>query len=294
MDRIEHFPLTHIPMQSLSLRLARSAIKMHHAPSWRVDKLNPVHDLIICLTGRGHYQIGDNAEPIVLEPGDAMLIPAYTRFRGRHGGGEALFTGIAQHFSLDLFNRGDVIRQFSLRPSARLPNWDSFERMVQTYRETSPDGGTTLTQHHLFMVLLLAHLESAFLGWQTEASEPNTQDQLSLQIMLVAARLSSDPLGSVVNEALSQVPYNADYFRRAFRDRIGLTPQKFRELKRMEFAANRLGMGLSVKAVAGELGFSDPYFFSRMFKRHLGDSPARYRDKKAADADAETGTGTDA
>ncbi|MEM9522898.1 MAG: helix-turn-helix domain-containing protein [Pseudomonadota bacterium] len=47
-----------------------------------------------------------------------------------------------------------------------------------------------------------------------------------------------------------------------------------REFKRMQFAANRLGMGLSVKAVASELGYSDPYFFSGMFKRHLGASPS--------------------
>ena len=46
-----------MPMRSLSLRLARSTIRMHHGPAWRIDKLNPVHDLIICLTGRGLYHI---------------------------------------------------------------------------------------------------------------------------------------------------------------------------------------------------------------------------------------------
>ncbi len=125
--------------------------------------------------------------------------------------------------------------------------------------------------------LLLAYLEEAFVEWQVERSVPESKDRLSMQIMLVASRLSADPLGAGVEDALASVPYNEDYFRRAFREKIGLTPQKFRELKRMEFAANRLGEGLSVKLVAAELGYTDPYFFSRMFKRHLGVSPSTYR-----------------
>ena len=101
-----------------------------------------------------------------------------------------------------------------------------------------------------------------------------------MQIMLVASRLSTDPLGNVAEEVLAAVPYNADYFRRAFRDRIGVTPQKFRESKRMEFAIHRLQMGATVKTVAAELGFRDPYFFSRQFKRHVGASPSHYRARR--------------
>ena len=73
------------------------------------------------------------------------------------------------------------------------------------------------------------------------------------------------------------MPYNPDYFRRAFRDRVRMTPQKFGELKRMEFAARRLGMNCSVKEAAAELGFADPDFFSRTFKRHIGASPLKCR-----------------
>ena len=32
-----------------------------------------------------------------------------------------------------------------------------------------------------------------------------------------------------------------------------------------------------VKRVAAELGYSDPNFFSRMFKRYIGSSPSSYR-----------------
>ncbi len=283
MDKIEHSVLSHIPMRSLSLRLARSTIKMQHNHTWKVDKINPVHDLIICLTGRGIYRFDDTPDDVELSEGMAMLIPAYTRFRGSHAGGEVAFTGIAQHFSLELFGRGDFIQNTTLRRSARLPNWETLGPMVRLYRETAHFGSTTLSQHHQFMVLLLAFLEAAFLGWQTPEENTETQDHLSVQIMMTASRLSSDPLGAGVDELLSDIPYNQDYFRRAFKQRIGLTPQKFREMKRMEFAASRLGMGVRVKAVAAELGYTDPYYFSRQFKAFLGSSPSTYKGRNTDD-----------
>ncbi len=104
------------------------------------------------------------------------------------------------------------------------------------------------------------------------------QDALSLHIMLTAARLSADPLSENALEAvMARVPYNADYFRRAFSERIGYTPQKFLEFKRMEKAVHILGTGRSVKETATEVGYGDPYFFSRMFKRYIGASPSSFR-----------------
>jgi AraC-like DNA-binding protein len=279
MDKNEHTPLSLIPMKSLSLRLARSAIKMKHDKHWKIDKLNPTHDLIISLQGIGVYQMDGRSDTFELHPGQAFLIPAHTRFRGEHWGGDQDYIGVAQHFSLDLFGSGDLVRQMVLRDPVTLKHWSDLAPMVRMYREISPFGYTTLAQHHQFMVILLAYLEAAFVDWRTEHEELESQDQLSIQIMMVASRLAADPLGAGLEEALRDVPYNQEYFRRAFRDRLGQTPQKFRELKRMEFAANRLGKGVTVKAVAAELGYSDPYFFSRMFKRYMGTSPSSYREK---------------
>ncbi len=46
---------------------------------------------------------------------------------------------------------------------------------------------------------------------------------------------------------------------------------------RMNHAARLLqAMGASVKQVAGELGFSDPFHFSRVFKRTMGVSPSQF------------------
>lgn len=276
MDETEHFTLSSLPTQALKLRLARSAIRMNHAPTWRINKINPVHDLVICLTGAARYEIAP--DDVTLSPGEALLIPAGQRFRGHHLSGDS-YTGVAQHFTLELFGRGDILQQMNLRRKVQLRNWQVLGPVVEHYRDTAPRDDTTLAQHHQFMVFLLSYLESAFIGWKDQTAEDMAgQDALSLLIVLTATRLSSNPLApDALERALSTVPYNADYFRRAFRDRIGLTPQKFLESKRMEKAVHILGTGQTVKDTAFEVGYSDPFFFSRTFKRYIGASPSSYR-----------------
>ncbi|MBT9371831.1 AraC family transcriptional regulator [Rhizobium sp. CSW-27] len=276
MDKNEHGPLAAIPVQALSLNLTRSAIKMLHSPSWRIDKTNAVHDLVICLTGRAVYEIG--GEQVVMEPGSAMLIEANTRFIGRTVSSD-LYTGVAQHFTLDVFGRMDLISQMEIRRAVRLPRWEMLAPLVRHYRETVPLSSITLPQHHMFMVFLTQFIEAAFLGWreQQEASVDNP-DALSLAVMVAASRIAADPLNDgIVETVLASIPYNLDYFRRTFRRQVGLTPTKYQEFKRMERAMGLLAGGRSVKQTAAFVGYSDSYYFSRMFKHYIGVSPAGYK-----------------
>jgi len=278
VQKNEFFSLAQLPVKALTLRLPQPPIRMQHDESWIVDKLNAYHDLIVCLGGKGVYEF--ESKKVTLEPGDVLLIPAFTRFYGRHGGGSESYTCLAQHFSLELFSDGDMIDQLELECSVTLPRWESLAPLVNLYCDTNTSNTTSLTQHHQFMVILLAYLDEAFISWKKDVSRPPTQDRISIQIAKVAAWLSSDPLVDIEQKVLSEIPYNSDYFRRVFRDRMGMTPLKFRERKRMEFAIQRLSTGLTVKEVASELGYTDPHYFSRQFKRHIGRSPSSYRWRK--------------
>lgn len=279
MEKSEHNPLSVVPAQALELRLSRAPIRMQHGTNWRIDKVNPVHDLVVCLTGGGNYRIG--AEDVKLRAGQAMLIRKGERFRGLYEGEGEAYTGFAQHFSLELFGRTELISQMSLNRVVTLSDWEMMEPLARHYREAANQRGTTLSQHHQFMIFLLAYLDVAFTGWRSTEAFLGNQDQLSLQIMLAASRLSNHPLDpDILEEVLADVLYNRDYFRRAFRERIGHTPQKYLELKKMEYAVYRLGKGQTVKQTAAELGYSDPYFFSRMFRQYIGASPSSYRLKR--------------
>ncbi len=65
-------------------------------------------------------------------------------------------------------------------------------------------------------------------------------------------------------------------FRQVFQAETGCCPKAFHERIRMNYAAELLRLGsYSVAEVAGQLGFSNPFNFSRTFRRVVGRSPSR-------------------
>ncbi|MDQ0455874.1 helix-turn-helix domain-containing protein [Rhizobium paknamense] len=278
MDEIEGGILSTIPPAALSLTLTRAAIRMEHSQTWRIDKSNPVEDLVICLEGRGHYLI--DGQPLVMEPGDAMLLRRDQRFIGWNEG-STIYRGVAQHFTLDIYGRHDLIAQMELRQKVHLSRWAMLGPLAQHYRQSAPPSSVTLGQHHLFMVLLIAFIEDAFVSWRDHATyQHQGSDMIDLAVMKAAAMISAAPLDpEIATKAVDAARYHPDYFLREFQKRIGRTPRKYQEFKRMERAMHFLEAGLSVSAAAAEVGYGDPYYFSRMFKRVLGLSPRAHMNK---------------
>ncbi|WP_116134076.1 hypothetical protein [Tropicimonas sp. IMCC34043] len=96
---------------------------MRHSASWRVDKSNDVHDLILCITGSAACEID----------GHAMLVPAKSRFRGRRISDQQ-YTGIAQHFTLGRFGNVDLISPKDLRPAVRVAYSRTARPALSRYR----------------------------------------------------------------------------------------------------------------------------------------------------------------
>lgn len=69
------------------------------------------------------------------------------------------------------------------------------------------------------------------------------------------------------------------YFYSYFKTNIGLTPQNYITRIKMNRAREYLiDRSLTVKEIAYQLGFSDPYTFSKVFKRFNRTSPSRFYD----------------
>lgn len=278
MDEIEGGILAQIPPAALSLALTRSTIRMQHSASWSIDKENPVDDLVVGLEGEGHYLIGGVHHRV--RPGEALLIRRNTRFIGWNPG-EAAYIGAAQHFTLDIYGKHDLLAQMDLRPRVALSRWDALGPLVRQFRQTAPPSSVTLAQHHIFMVILIAYIEDAFLAWRDQrAFVPTRPDQIELSVMVAATRIAANPLEQGLADAVvADAPYNRDYFLREFQKRVGRTPRKFQEFKRMERAMHLLEGGAAVGTAAAEVGYADPYYFSRMFKRIMGLSPKAHIEK---------------
>ncbi len=69
-----------------------------------------------------------------------------------------------------------------------------------------------------------------------------------------------------------------------FRDQIGMPPLQYLEAQRMRRAKQLLEVtSLSVKQVAGEVGFDNPFYFTLRFKKANGVSPTEYRKRIGID-----------
>ena len=67
-------------------------------------------------------------------------------------------------------------------------------------------------------------------------------------------------------------------FKRRFRAATGMSPLDYVQALRLEEAKQHLESGgLSIEAIAEAVGYEDPSFFGRLFRRRVGITPAHYR-----------------
>ena len=71
---------------------------------------------------------------------------------------------------------------------------------------------------------------------------------------------------------------STDHFVRRFREAVGQTPARYVAQHRTSRAAQELIFGNDrIEDVAEQCGFPNRFYFTRVFKRHLGLTPAAYR-----------------
>ncbi|MCM1438340.1 MAG: helix-turn-helix transcriptional regulator [Roseburia sp.] len=82
---------------------------------------------------------------------------------------------------------------------------------------------------------------------------------------------------------IRKLPLNYDYVRKLFKKEIGVTPHEYLTETRMKRARAILESGVTnrysdytVTQIAEACGFSEPLYFSRVFKKYYGVAPSHY------------------
>lgn len=123
--------------------------------------------------------------------------------------------------------------------------------------------------------LVALYLREVALAWRGPGEEPAEQRRL-----LAARRLIEEGLDRPLRleDLAAEAGLSVSQFSLLFRRRFGTSPMRYLDGLRMQAARRLLEQSaLSVQAVAERVGFEDPLYFSRRFKRHLGSSPSAYR-----------------
>lgn len=92
--------------------------------------------------------------------------------------------------------------------------------------------------------------------------------------------------GFCLETEIKKLPLNYDYIRKLFKKETGATPREYLLKQRMEIAANLLTGGAAnkyseytVSQIAEVCGFSEPLYFSRVFKKYYGVAPSGYKNR---------------
>ncbi len=129
-----------------------------------------------------------------------------------------------------------------------------------------------------------AQISIAGAAWLLELAsnsrgEHRTQEQDPVDT--IAEELRRDPgRATSLEELAGGAGYSAGHLSARFRERWGCPPHRYQIRQRMQRACTLLETtSLKIAAVAAEVGYDNPFYFSRLFSRTFGVSPRVFRER---------------
>lgn len=150
-------------------------------------------------------------------------------------------------------------------------------RILEALRTCARSSVGALPQSELFAVNAL---ENALLWLDTQNPLRGRMDERLLQVV---EHIAEDLSGTLDMTALARVAMlSPSRLSHLFTAQLGVSPQRYVERERMSRAAQLLGStDRSITAIARDVGWDDPLYFSRRFSRLHGMSPSVYRTRHA-------------
>lgn len=122
-------------------------------------------------------------------------------------------------------------------------------------------------------------LSLSFVLYTLSRPEIRWQSRLPDYIERVVRMVAEDPKRKwSISELAQSSGTSPDNFSRTFRKWMGSSPARYLTEIRLREACARLGhTDDTIEAIAAAYGFTDRFHFSRVFKKHTGITPVRYR-----------------
>ena len=119
-------------------------------------------------------------------------------------------------------------------------------------------------------------LEAALLWCDSQNPLVRRMDERVLRVVDHVDRRLREPLSVAALAAVARL--SVSRFTHLFAANVGVSPQRYVERQRLNLATQLLDLtSRPVAAIAREVGFTDPLYFSTRFKHHTGMSPTAYR-----------------
>ena len=194
--------------------------------------------------------------------GQAVVIPPLKSYTDAH------FAGIKIVFENALLPFGEV---------CAIP--DSEGEIAFTANQALKYFNSALNRKHL----ILSALGDLLIGYITAFSAEREHSPVVEFVRAEIIKGISDTSFSI-KDCLKKMPLNYDYIRKLFKKEIGVSPSEYLLKERMTLAGQLLSSGISnmfshysISQIAEACGYSEPLYFSRVFKKYYGVSPSEYK-----------------
>jgi AraC-like DNA-binding protein len=230
---------------------------------------SPFSRLLLGLAGRWTIRLPDRC--VTLSRGQAVVIPTDVEATYQQKKGARV---LWLYFRADYAGCIDIFR---LVPPTRmsLPTDQSaatrFRQLIHGF--TRQDLCGRLRSVSILIELLLPFLKGA---------TPAASDVAAMQRLLPVLRYIDEHLGEEIhNDNLARLLYlSPKYFCNLFAELTGVPPVAYVNQRRVLRAKERLLLsGDAIKTIASQVGFSDPLYFTRVFRKLEGRSPQQYRER---------------
>jgi AraC-like DNA-binding protein len=230
--------------------------------------------LIICNEGKGWFEIDGRRK--MLQRNRALLIP---RNKAHSYGASRTdpwtiqwvhFLGEDASYYLTLLKSGD----FTLPIYPELTQ--KIDRLFADAYDTFSNG---FNQQSIICVAQVVRHILGLLFFNNKAFSPNTKTS-RFRNMDESVHFMKEHLDTTLT--VQQMAKHADlstaHFSRLFTQQIGFPPMDYFIHLKMQRACRFLTLTpLPIKEISSRLGYSDQYYFSRIFHKVMGTSPAAYR-----------------
>jgi len=111
-------------------------------------------------------------------------------------------------------------------------------------------------------------------GWSANTNRNVTVERFQKNLLDNLSNCDFD-----ISAEVQKIGYSSSYFRKIFKKSTGHSPISYFNHLRIEYAKRQIQQYYGVRSmqeVALSSGFSDPYYFSRVFKQYTGVNPLKY------------------